>query len=247
MAITTLQSLIEAGVQYGTKASLWHPKMKPFIFGKQNGIHIIDLTETAKQLVHAHAFIKGLAKANKTILFVGTKRQAKGTIKAIATEIGQPYVAERWLGGTLTNIETIRSSIRRLDDIEAELAKPGFERQAKKLQARYARQRKRILRNLEGVRNLNRVPDALVVIDPKKEATAVAEARRLNIPVIALIDTDSDPDTVNLPIPGNDDGMRSIQAILQIIAAAINEGRSELVTKESTAPAVAEAPASAEA
>ena len=231
MAIVNLADLIAAGVHYGTKTSLWHPRMKPYIFARRNNVYIIDLKETVRSLIETYYFIKKLAAKNKTVLFVGTKRQAKDVVHDTALSLGQPYVSERWLGGTLTNNETIRSSIRRLEEIESEMAQPDYARQSKKLQARHARERRRILRNLEGVRNMTKLPDVLVVIDPIKEQTAVAEARRLNIPVIALVDTDCDPSQVNLPIPGNDDGIRSIQMILDVVASAYKAGKSEQVTK----------------
>ncbi len=205
--------------------------MKPFIFARRNNVYIIDLKETVRALIETHYFIKKLASKNKSVLFVGTKRQAKDIVQDTALSLGMPYVTERWLGGTLTNNETIRSSIRRLEDIESEMAMPDYARQSKKLQARHTRERRRILRNLEGVRNMTKLPDAVVVIDPIKEQTAVAEARRLNIPVIALVDTDCDPSQVNLPIPGNDDGIRSIQVILNVVAAAYKEGKAQQVTK----------------
>ena len=166
MAITTIKELIEAGVHYGTRASKWHPRMKPFIFGKRKDVHIIDLRETARGLVQAHHFAVQLARQNKSMLFVSTKRQAREVLRDAARSVGMPYVCERWLGGTLTNNETIRMSIRRLDKIEEEMAKPEYYREGKKQQARYARERRRILRNLEGVRNMAKLPEAMVVIDP---------------------------------------------------------------------------------
>lgn len=230
MAVVTIKQLIESGVHFGTKSSRWHPKMGPYIFGKRSGIHIIDLKQTAKSLIETYYFVSQLAKANKTILLVGTKRQAKDVVRDAARSIGMPYVSERWLGGTLTNNETIRSSVRRLDDIEAEMARPEYQRQSKKVQARWTRERRRILRNLEGVRNMTKLPDAIFVVDPKSEETAVREARRLDIPVIGLLDTDCDPEAVNLPIPGNDDGIRAIQTVVKVIIDGYNNGRGEQVT-----------------
>jgi len=227
MAIITVKELIDAGVHFGTKTSLWHPRMQPYIFGKRKQVHIIDLRETTKALIQAYYFVAKLAKANKSILFVGTKRQAKEVVRDSARSVGMPYIAERWLGGTLTNNETIRSSIRRLDEIEAEMARPDYHRESKKAQARHARERRRILRNLEGVRTMTKLPDAVFIIDPNKEQTALREALRLNIPVISLLDTDCDPDQVNLPIPGNDDGIRSIQAVVRVMVEGIKKGRSE--------------------
>lgn len=231
MAIIQLSDLISAGVHYGTKTSLWHPRMKPFIFAQRNNVYIIDLKETVRALIETHYYIKKLASKNKTVLFVGTKRQARDIVHDTAVGLGMPYVVERWLGGTLTNNNTIRSSIRRLEDIESEIAMPDYARQSKKIQARHTRERRRILRNLAGVRNMTKLPDVLVIIDPIKEQTAIAEARRLNIPVIALVDTDCDPSQVNLPIPGNDDGIRSIQVILNVVAEAYKAGKAEQVTQ----------------
>jgi len=256
MPIVTIKGLMEAGVHYGTKSSLWHPGMRPYIFAKRNGVHIIDLKATAKALIQAHYFFKKLAKANKSVLFVGTKRQSKDVTRESARSVGMPYVVERWLGGTMTNLETIRSSIRRLEEIEKEMAEPDYFRRPKKVQARHGRQRRRIVRNLEGVRNMTKLPDALFVIDARKEMTAIREARRLDIPVVALLDTDCDPGQVNLPIPGNDDGIRSIQLVMGVILDALRQGRQaqiqrkeeEKVTEHPTEEqAAAEAEAKAEA
>jgi small subunit ribosomal protein S2 len=247
MAIITVKQLIEAGVHFGTKSSRWHPKMKPFIFGKRNGIHIIDLKQTAQALIQAYYFSAKLSKANKSILLVGTKRQAKEVIRDAARSLGMPFVTERWLGGTLTNLETIRMSIRRLDDIEAEIARPDYHRESKKVQSRHTRERRRILRNLEGVRNMTKLPDAVFVVDPGREMTVVREARRLNIPVIGLLDTDCDPEQVNLPVPGNDDGIRSIQTVISVILEGWNKGKADQVTRSEDPAPAAEAPKAEEA
>jgi small subunit ribosomal protein S2 len=236
MAIANVKELLESGIHFGTAASLWHPRMKPYIYGKRNGIHIVDIKETARGLIQAYYYVAKLAKANKSILFVGTKRQARDVVRDAARSIGMPFVAERWLGGTLTNFETIRSSIRRLDDIEARMNSAEYARESKKVQARDGRERRRILRNLEGVRTMAKLPDAMFVIDPKKELSAIKEAQRLGIPVIGLCDTDTDPELVNLAIPGNDDGIRAIQSVIKVIIDGINKGRSEQVTREA-APA----------
>jgi small subunit ribosomal protein S2 len=227
MAIVNIRDLIEAGVHYGTSASLWHPRMKPFIYGKRNSIHIIDIRTTVRGLIEAYYYAMKLGKANKSILFVGTKRQAREVVREGAKAAGMPFVTERWLGGTLTNFETIRQSIRRLENIEGDMLQPEYARQSKKIQSRHMREKRRILRNLEGVRNLTRMPDALFVVDPNKEMSAVREAQRLNIPIIGLIDTDCDPDLVNLPIPGNDDGIRSIQAVVKVLVDGVTRGRAE--------------------
>lgn len=245
MAIVTIKQLIESGVHFGTKTSLWHPKMDPFIFGKRNGIHIIDLKQTAKALIQTYYYAASLAKSNKTILLVGTKRQAKDVVRDAARAAGMPYVTERWLGGILTNNETVRTSVRRLDEIESEMARPEYLRQSKKAQARHARERRRILRNLEGVRTMNKLPDALFVVDPSAEETAVREARRLDIPVIGLLDTDCNPDQISLPIPGNDDGIRAIQMVVKVLVDGLNHGRSQQVTRSEAPAKEAAAPAEA--
>jgi small subunit ribosomal protein S2 len=239
MAIVNVKDLLEAGVHFGTNASLWHPRQKPNIYGKRGSIHVVDIKATVKGLINAHYYLAKLAKANKTVLFVGTKRQAKDVVRDAARAVGMPYVAERWLGGTLTNFETIRTAIRRLDDIEARVAKPEYMRESKKIQARDGRERRRILRNLEGVRTLSKLPDVLFIIDPKHEMTAVKEAHRMGVPVVALVDTDTDPELVNLAIPGNDDGIRSIQAVVKVMVDGINKGRADSVTKTAEEPAKA--------
>lgn len=240
MAIANVKELLESGIHFGTAASLWHPRNKPYIYGKRNGIHIIDIKETARGLVQTFYYVAKLAKANKSILFVGTKRQAREVIRDAARSVGMPFVAERWLGGTLTNFDTVRSSIRRLDDIEARMNSAEYARESKKVQARDGRERRRILRNLEGVRTMSKLPDAMFVIDPKKELSAIKEAQRLGIPVIGLVDTDTDPELVNLAIPGNDDGIRAIQSVVKVVIDGINKGRAEQVTRDIPAAAVAE-------
>ncbi len=227
MAIVNVKELLEAGVHFGTAASLWHPRMKPFIYGKRNAIHIVDIKQTVRGLIQAYYYAHKLGKGNKTILFVGTKRQAKVVIRDAARALGAPYVAERWLGGTLTKLEHIRTSIRRLDEIERTMGKPEYMRESKKVQSRDGRERRRILRNLEGVRTMAKLPDAVFIVDPKKELSAVREAQRLKIPIIGLVDTDTDPDIVNLPIPGNDDGIRAIQAVVKVVVDGYQKGRSE--------------------
>ncbi len=239
MAIVDVKELLESGIHFGTAASLWHPRMKPYIYGKRNSIHIINIKETVRGLIQAHYYAQKLGKANKTLLFVGTKRQARDVIRDAARSAGMPFVAERWLGGTLTNFDTVRASIRRLDEIEKNMANPEYIRQSKKVQARDGRERRRILRNLEGVRNMTKLPDAMFVVDPAKEMSAVREAHRLNIPLIGLVDSDTDPELVNLPIPGNDDGIRAIQSVIKVILDGLAKGRANQVTKAEPAAAPA--------
>lgn len=239
MAIVKAKDLLDAGAQFGHSTSRWNPKMDPYILGKRNKIHIINLRETVKGVVAAHYFVRKVVAEGGQILFVGTKRQAQEVVVTHAKRCEMPYVAERWLGGTLTNFETIRTAIRRLDDIEARVAKPEYMRESKKIQARDGRERRRILRNLEGVRTLSKLPDVLFIIDPKHEMTAVKEAHRMGVPVVALVDTDTDPELVNLAIPGNDDGIRSIQAVVKVMVDGINKGRADSITKTAEEPAKA--------
>jgi small subunit ribosomal protein S2 len=264
VAIVQVKDLIEAGVHFGHRASRWNPKMRPYIYGKRNLIHIIDLRETVRGLLRAYRYLSQLASKGSLVLFVGTKRQAKETMEREAVRCGMPFVKERWLGGTLTNYRTIRDRLKRLQELEAlwlpagenpakmdtvlhmrsmlneagklELSKAPetaeIRRYSKKMVATLNRELTKIRRNLEGIREMNRMPDALVVVDPRREYIAVKEAQRVGIATVALIDTDSDPDTVDLPIPGNDDSIRSIELVLAKLADAIREGRAALPSED---------------
>ncbi len=232
MSIVAVKEPLEAGVHFGHPASRWNPGMKPFIHSKRNGIHIIDLKQTVRGLIRAYHFLQRLCGDGKSVLFVGTKRQAKNTIIAEARRSGQPYVSERWLGGMLTNFYTIRTRLKRLDELE-ELEKLGATGGVKKKQlGRIVRERKKITKNLDGIRNLERLPGALMIIDPKMEHIAVAEANKLGIPVVALLDTDCNPRNIDIPIPGNDDAMRAIQIVLGTLAEAILSGTRDWKVKE---------------
>jgi small subunit ribosomal protein S2 len=200
--------------------------MKPYIYGKRNLIHIIDLKETVRGLLRATKFFHRVASSNGLILFVGTKRQAAETLVEECKRCGMPYVTERWLGGTLTNFRTIRSRLQRLEELESILDGEQALSYSKKMISTLTRERKKIERNLSGIRNMTRLPEALMVIDPHREGIAVAEARKLGIKVVALLDTDCDPDFVDLPIPGNDDSMRSIELVVKRLADAIGEGKA---------------------
>jgi len=213
-----VKDLIDAGVHFGHRSSRWNPKMKPYIYGKRNLIHIIDLKETVRGLLRAGKFFQRVASQNGLILFVGTKRQASETIVDECTRCAMPYVTERWLGGTLTNFRTIRSRLERLDELEQTLDGEQALSYSKKMIATLTRERTKIDRNLAGIRHMTRLPEALMVVDPHREHNAVAEARKLGIKVVALLDTDCDPDLVDLPIPGNDDSMRSIELVLRRLA-----------------------------
>ncbi|MEI7684580.1 MAG: 30S ribosomal protein S2 [Planctomycetota bacterium] len=260
MAIIQAQELIEAGVHFGHRASRWNPKMRPFIYGKRNLIHIVDLRETVRGLLRAYKFISKVASRGSLVLFVGTKRQAKEAVEREAARCGMPYVNERWLGGTLTNYRTIRDRLKRLQELEAMWLPHGEKPQnvdmiaymktmlndtgkldihkapehslvrtySKKMVSQLNRELTKITRNLSGIREMNRLPDAMVIIDPKREDIAIKEAQRMGVTTVALIDTDSDPDLIDLPIPGNDDSIRSIELIMKKLADAVLEGKASL-------------------
>ena len=224
MGSELVRQLINSGIHFGHRASRWNPKMKPYIFGKRNTIHIIDIRETVKGLLRAKRFIAKVVSSGEDVIFVGTKRQARAQIKDHATRVDMPWVTDRWLGGTLTNFRTIRSRLARLEELEAAEVDGSSQQYSKKMIAKRTRERRKIQRNLAGIREMNRLPGALIIVDVHRERNAVLEARKLNIPTICLIDTDSDPDFADIPIPGNDDAIRSIDTILQHLADAVEEG-----------------------
>lgn len=223
MASELVKNLIESGIHFGHRVSRWNPKMQPYIFGKRNLIHIIDIRETVKGLLRAKKFLAQVAAKGDDVLFVGTKRQARSAVIKVAGRTNMHYVSERWLGGTLTNFRTIRSRLARLEELEA-IEKDGMSAYSKKMVSTLTRERRKIQRNLDGIRKMSKLPGALVLVDVKREHIASREARKLNIPVIALIDTDSDPDACDIPIPGNDDAMRAIELICESIGDSIMEG-----------------------
>jgi len=227
MAKISVQDLIDAGVHFGHRASHWNPKMRPYVFGRRKLIHIIDVRETVRGILRAKKYLKQVAAAGGNILFVGTKRQAGETIEQQATRCGMPYVSERWLGGTLTNFRTIRSRLTRLNELETILSGELLATYSKKMQSSLTREHRRMFSNLNGIRHMDRFPDCMVIVDPKKEKNAVKEAQKLGITTIALIDTDSNPDEIDLPIPGNDDSIRSIELIIGQLADAVLEGRAQ--------------------
>ncbi|MEM8885509.1 MAG: 30S ribosomal protein S2 [Planctomycetota bacterium] len=232
MSIVQVKELLDAGVQFGHLASVWNPRMEPYIYGKRNGIHIIDLKGTVRGLIRAYNFLQRLCGDGKDVLFVGTKRQARNSVISEARRSGQPFVAERWLGGMLTNFYTVRQRLKRLQELEAMEAEGATAFVTKRERSRAARERKNIQKNLDGVRNMEALPGALIVIDPVVEHIAVAEARKLGIPVIALLDTDCDPSKIDIPIPGNDDAMRAIQIVLARLADAVLKGVQDWKVKE---------------
>ncbi len=235
MAQELLKELIEAGVHFGHRASRWNPKMAPYIYARKNLIHIIDVRETVRGLLRATKYIQQVTAANRLILFVGTKRQAGATIEREASRCGMPYVSERWLGGTLTNFRTITSRVGRLKELETIRGGEEIAQYSKKAQSALSREYRKMFRNLNGIRDMDRLPAAMVFVDPKREKTAISEARKLGIPTIALIDTDCDPDTVDLPIPGNDDGIRSIEVIVRHLADAVLAGSNAAKVEQNKA------------
>ncbi len=227
MIDVTMKELLEGGVHFGHQTRRWNPKMKPYIFGKRNGIYIIDLQKTLRLVRAATEYVEALAAHGKRILFVGTKRQAQEAIAEEARRCGEFYVTHRWLGGTLTNFVTIRASVQRLKDTESRLAE-GEGVYTKKERLRMERERETMSKNLDGIREMEGLPDALFVVDPKKETIAVLEANKLGIPIIALVDTNCDPEFIDFPIPGNDDAIRSIRLFAGKIADAYLLGARHL-------------------
>jgi len=220
-----IKELLEAGVHFGHQTKRWNPKMKPFIFGQRNGIYIIDLGKTAKLFGDAESFVGQLAADGGTVLFVGTKRQAQDAVAEEAQRCGMHFVNQRWLGGLLTNFSTIQRSLTRLRELEAMQTDGRYETLSKKEVAGVEKEKKKIQKNLDGIRQMAKLPDAVFVIDTKKEQIAVDEARKLKIPIIGVVDTNSDPEQVDYVIPGNDDALRSIRLFTSRIADAIVAGR----------------------
>ena len=247
MSQTLLKELVEAGVHFGHRSSRWNPKMAPYIYARRNMIHIIDVRETVRGLLRAKKLLAQYASSNSLVLFVGTKKQASEVVERESLRCGMPFVAERWLGGTLTNFRTITSRISRLVELEELRSSDEINTYSKKMQSALTREYRKMYRNLNGIRTMKRRPSCMVVIDPKKEKTAVAEARALGLPVVALIDTDCNPDNVDLPIPGNDDGIRSIEIIMKHLADACVAGarqaqgqkKSEGASEQQPEPATA--------
>ncbi|MCC6320453.1 MAG: 30S ribosomal protein S2 [Phycisphaerales bacterium] len=220
-----VHDLVEAGIHFGQRSAGWNPKMQPFIYGKRNGIHIIDIKETVKGLLLAKKFISRTVADGKDVCFVGTKRQARSVIEQRVGDVKMHFVTERWLGGTLTNFRTIRARLRRLEELEAIEKNDNFASYSKKMESQLRREKDKIFRNLSGIRSMDKLPGALVVIDVTREVNALREAKKLGIPTICLIDTDADPELADIPIPGNDDSMRSIDVIIRELCMAVNDGK----------------------
>jgi len=229
-----VRQLLDSGIHFGHRVSRWNPKMQPYIFGKRNLIHIINIKETLRGLLRAKKLLTKIVADGKDVLFVGTKRQARAVIAQHAQRCNMHYVAERWLGGTLTNFRTIRSRLARLEELENLEETGELANYSKKMIASLARERKKIARNLQGLRRMDKLPGVMVVVDVKREHIAVSEAKKLGIPTVCLIDTDSDPDFADVPIPGNDDSMRAIETVISELADAVLEG---LAARPEEAPA----------
>lgn len=249
MVNISMKAMLEAGVHFGHQTRRWNPKMARYIFGERNKIHIIDLQKTVKEVKKAYAYIKEKAEQGAVILFVGTKKQAQDLLKAEAVRCGVPYVSEKWLGGTLTNFATIRKSIQRLDELERWESDGIFGVLSKKEVSRLSKEMSRLRKLLTGIRALARLPDVVFLVDPVEESLAVMEALRLAIPVVAVCDTNCDPDLISYPIPGNDDAARSIKLFCTLIADAVLEGRQAAEQAKSAAhsePGIGEEAASGE-
>lgn len=231
------RELISAGVHFGHAASRWDPKMKPYIFGKRGMIHIINVKETLKGLVIAKKLLANVVSNGRDVVFVGTKRQAKKAVQKAADTCGMHYVCERWLGGTLTNFRTIRSRLQRLEELEGLETTGKIESQGKKQGSRLKRELAKVKTNLEGIRRMSRMPGVMVVVDGKKEYIALREARKLGIPTVGILDTDSDPDTVDVAIPANDDSIKAIEILLDQLAGAVAEGKTMVREEDVTAMA----------
>jgi small subunit ribosomal protein S2 len=241
MAALTMKELLEAGVHFGHQTKRWNPKMQKYIFGERNGIYIIDLQKTLKKFREAYAFVRDLAAKGGAVLFIGTKKQAQDTVFEEAGRCGMFYVNQRWLGGTLTNFETIRKSIGRLKKLEEMKEAGEWERLPKKEALELDRERQKLEKALIGIKAMEQLPAAVFIIDPRKEKIAVAEAQRLGIPIVAIVDTNCDPTGIDYPIPGNDDAIRAVRLITARIADAILEGRGALSKEEGAEPAPAPA------
>lgn len=232
------RELISAGVHFGHAVSRWNPKMEPYIFGKRGMIHIINVKETLKGLVISKKLLMNVVSSGRDVVFVGTKRQAKKGVQDAAQKCGMHYVSERWLGGTLTNFRTIRSRLQRLEQLEEMESTGTIESQGKKQGSRLKRELRKVKTNLDGVRKMNRIPGAMVVVDAKKEYIALREARKLGIPTIAIADTDSDPDAMDVIIPANDDSIKAVEILLDQLATAVAEGKTMVRREEGVASPV---------
>ncbi|MGE0267737.1 MAG: 30S ribosomal protein S2 [Candidatus Omnitrophota bacterium] len=225
-----IKKLLEAGVHFGHQTQRWNPKMQKFIFGKRSGIYIIDLEKTAEYLNYAKDFVRDISAKGGKILFVGTKKQAQMIVEEEAKKSNMYYIKSRWLGGLLTNFQTVKKSIQRMESIEKMSENGIWENLKKKEMSRLNKEKDRLLRDLNGIREMKGLPDVIFIVDPKRENIAVLEARKLGIPIIAIVDTNCDPECIDYPIPGNDDALKSIRILTAVIAESIREGYKEFAT-----------------
>ena len=248
MAVVAMKQLLEAGVHFGHQTRRWDPKMAEYIFQARNGIHIIDLQKTSKKLDEAYEFLKEQVEEGKTVLFVGTKKQAQECVKDAAIKSGMYYVDQRWLGGMLTNFETIRTRVQRLKDLETMQEDGTFDRLPKKEVILLKKEMEKLERNLGGIKEMDKIPGVIFLVDPKKEHIAILEAKKLNIPVIGLVDTNCNPEEVDYAIPGNDDAIRAVKLIADVMANAVIEGKQgeSFETEESEEQVETTEPASME-
>ncbi len=237
MAVISMKQLLEAGVHFGHQTRRWNPKMAPYIFTERNGIYIIDLQKTVRKIDEAYMFVRDLAMEGKSILFVGTKKQAQESIESEAKRCGMFYVNNRWLGGTLTNFRTIQTRIKKLNEIDKMEADGQFDVLPKKEVIKLCAEREKLLKNLGGIREMKKLPGALFIVDPRKERIAVQEARILGIPIVAIVDTNCDPDEIDYVIPGNDDAIRAVKLIAGKLADAVLEGKQGEQLEDEAAPA----------
>ena len=237
MAVISMKQLLEAGVHFGHQTRRWNPKMAPYIFTERNGIYIIDLQKTVRKIDEAYMFVRDLALEGKSLLFVGTKKQAQEAIESEAKRCNMFYVNNRWLGGMLTNFRTMQTRIKRLNDIDAMEKNGQFDVLPKKEVIKLCAEREKLLKNLGGIREMKKLPGALFIVDPRKERIAVAEARNLGIPIVAIVDTNCDPDEIDYVIPGNDDAIRAVKLIAGKLADAVLEGKQGEQTEDEAAPA----------
>ena len=225
MAVISMKQLLEAGVHFGHQTRRWNPKMAKYIFTERNGIYIIDLQKTVRKVDEAYNFLRGVAEEGKTVLFVGTKKQAQEAVKEEDTKAGMYYVNERWLGGMMTNFQTIQKRVKRLKELEAMEEDGTFDILTKKEVQKLRHEMEKLDKFLGGIKEMNKLPGALFIVDPRKERIAVAEARKLNIPIVAIVDTNCDPDEIDYVIPGNDDAIRAVKLLTGRMADAVMEGR----------------------
>ena len=232
MAVISMKQLLEAGVHFGHQTRRWNPKMAKYIFTERNGIYIIDLQKTVRKVDEAYEFVRSVAEEGKTVLFVGTKKQAQEAVKEEAIRSGQFFVNERWLGGMLTNFQTIQKRINRLKELEAMETDGTFDVLTKKEVMQLRHEMARLEKYLGGIKEMRKLPGAVFIVDPRKERIAVAEARKLNIPIVAIVDTNCDPDEIDYPIPGNDDAIRAVKLLTEKVADAVIDGNKGVVSGE---------------